>query len=1188
MVVAPSMKPDHARYVGLDPATGKAVPADREAMQRYISIKLASQGFQVPDDNKDNILDMAGDLFRVYREQSRLLESHLCPIDQRIQAFLDDALSSTGEKVRLPAKTLCVDRYGLAREMCLPPGKHEFHNSEIGTYRLSNGILHNPLMDKRTTKKTFHVAEYGLPIPGDKVAVPLITYARLLKAAFNPPSDLNQIPYTNDWDSPAETMTTLHVRPLVCPEVPGVNAEKRLEIVYFVPGGCLANLDFVESIFGNAGDPSLPENDAGLDTAHWTGTTGCVVLAPHLRKMKKKDLGLPHVDEATEKQKENNMAWSDPDELYQGGKPFKITLRDERGIMVTILADNYFGYCKKECKTQIGLTANIFGLAEEEHAGGALAFKAVNLGEKFHVNPRYMQITVPRDPVKDFDYTYKQALELLGDSVTVHPEGYATDKKFPFVHIIPEDADISLQTQTATYKDPNTGEPRELRVLPENVYIHPSGYKVRVSKHPKASKWLLVGTLPEPAFCHKPSTVSGGGKSEISKSLNDAVIHGPIFIGDYNEDMDLVQSIIDHDYSDCLLPEFVAQHSDPSRPILSLDRTLGSVIKLLTPDDDIYTPEHNKFVEGIPSHISAIIFAIKSCYKAEMGNDWRKFFTVDYSNGVPGHELKFEDRQLVGSYLRVGFSTGGTWRNYKLRQDFIACDKVQMEDDITASVVMPRDKIFGLPKEYDGHGSLKISQNCEWRLFQRPDDAIHPGYDKQTEIDMSSGGLLAANFHPLQKDEMKYLSEQIYFYDKFTAPMQNHMMKSIEVGGINVCSAKPRIVDGAPTKNPRYLQVRPDVAIPKDRYIAELGARLYRRISVNDAVVFPVAGVLGGRRNNPPDKLGDMPIRPLCVYNPIHYQELPELFMDYVCCVTGKSPSTTGAGSEGALSKGPFNAIGATADLNNALVSMILTGYGGFSSAAGWIGAKYRVDHDISLLVPELWCRMTPQERDPTFLIENGYLEPCEDFEYEGRTIPAHRLGYRISKRFVHYFFCRIFDNPSGVFTDEMLRPEAQDLGVYVDGIENIVQAMEKSAKIYFEDGIIEDACPPLRAVLHVMAHGHYNGKSIKDPEVRAMFTREALLKSNWYRARLAKKQTREVALWKSHVAYLESFMSRPGYEKEAERLEIAAKLEEAKKEVEVVSSPEYLESLVGTLGADLIHDGYDLVEGDVPADIKG
>jgi hypothetical protein len=130
---------------------------------------------------------------------------------------------------------------------------------------------------------------------------------------------------------------------LVCPEIPGVSTAKSSEVRFFVPGGCPANLDFVESIFGNAGDSRLPEYDAGLDTEHWTGTTGCFVLAPHLRQCLKKDVGLPHINEATEKQKATGMCWSDPSELYNDGKPFKITLRDERGIMVTILADNYFG-----------------------------------------------------------------------------------------------------------------------------------------------------------------------------------------------------------------------------------------------------------------------------------------------------------------------------------------------------------------------------------------------------------------------------------------------------------------------------------------------------------------------------------------------------------------------------------------------------------------------------------------------------------------------------------------------------------------------------------------------------------------------------------------------------------------------------------------------------------------------------
>jgi hypothetical protein len=53
-----------------------------------------------------------------------------------------------------------------------------------------------------------------------------------------------------------------------------------METRFIVPGSMVANLDFVEGIFGNAGDPYLPENDAALDPLGWTGHTGCVILAP--------------------------------------------------------------------------------------------------------------------------------------------------------------------------------------------------------------------------------------------------------------------------------------------------------------------------------------------------------------------------------------------------------------------------------------------------------------------------------------------------------------------------------------------------------------------------------------------------------------------------------------------------------------------------------------------------------------------------------------------------------------------------------------------------------------------------------------------------------------------------------------------------------------------------------------------
>ncbi len=132
-----------------------------------------------------------------------------------------------------------------------------------------------------------------------------------------------------------------------------------------------------------------------------------------------------------------------------------------------------------------------------------------------------------------------------------------------------------------------------------------------------------------------------------------------------------------------------------------------------------------------------------------------------------------------------------------------------------------------------------------------------------------------------------------------------------------VLSANPRVVDGKPSKNPRYLQKRPDLVNPRATYLAEVAARLAREIPADKPVHFPVNAVLAGRRNSPPEPEIGLPS--LAVYNPIHYQELPELFMEFISSLTGKSPSTTGFGSEGALTKSPFNALWPVVDLNNAL-----------------------------------------------------------------------------------------------------------------------------------------------------------------------------------------------------------------------------------------------------------------------------
>ena len=918
-----------------------------------------------------------------------------------------------------------------------------------------------------------------------------------------------------------------------------------MEIRFIVPGSLVSNLDFVESIFGNGGDPYLPENDAALDALHWTGHTGCVVLAPHLVGIKKKDLGLPHISEATERQRRDGMCWENEDEPYNSGSAFKITCRDRRGVMVTILADNYYGYCKKEVKTQISFAANLFGMCEEEHAGGAIAFATYVLGQEFHAGR-----TVSLKKAK-----YSDAMRLLGDLVESRPEGYAKDKRFSDIYYVPEDSVFDVLNGTIAWRrdGPDGQLDRQLTLRNHATYFLPNGFRIRLEKQAGGTAWRLVGARPRGTLCHKPCTVSGGGKSEISKSIANALLKGPVFVKDYHRDMDHVAEIFERDFSAIYrgrLPD-----ARTRRPILSPERTLGSVIQLMTPSPD-YTEEHNAWVRELPQTIRQLLFTVKRYYQPEWGNKWREHFTVDRINGFLGHELKFENQPLVSNYLRVGFDPDGSWRIYKLRPDFHPADKVAVEDDITASVVLPRKSLNDLDSEYP-NPSVKLVANCERRLFQRPDDAIRRGADRQAEADIASLGNFFSNYEPFDAGGARSLVEHVAEFDRYTEPMKQrleHFLTDPQAGYV-VSSAHPRVVNGAPSTNPRYLQPRPDLANPRDSYLAEIAARLEREIPAERPVYQPVNAVLAGRRNSPADPKSGTP--PLAVYGPVHYQELPELFMDFVASLTGKSPATTGFGSEGALTKGPFNALWPVVDLNNALVSAIVTGYAGFTTSAGYAGPNFRVDHDISLLIPEIWCRMRVHERDPEFLKVHGYLEQVCDFCLDGRAILASRLGYRITELFVDHFLGRIFETPDAVFPDSMLRPEKQDLTQFAAGVEAIVETQTRVALQYFEDGSVNAACPPLKALLHVMAHGSYEGRRVDDAEIRGLFMREAMLRSDWYRERLTVKQERDVALWTRHVAALEA---------------ACANSVEAHSQLARVCAPAYLQELEGTIGADPFH----------------
>ena len=1073
-----------------------------------VNLRLDLLGLPVPAETKDTYETRLVDpIIARQRELDRRLSHRLPAADARIQAFLDSYLQGTDTHPQLPRETFVLDQPGLARAISLPPKADTFSSEHLTSYRILNGVLHNPANDRRTTKGVFHIADGGLPVQDDKIEVPRAVFGRLLERAFQPPEDAMTLPYSAGEGQPVGCWVSLLLRPIVVPAVPGFSKQRTMETRFIAPGTLVANLDFVEGIFGNGGDPYVPEFDASLDPETWTGHTGLVVLAPHLTKLTKKELGLPRYEDATQRQRRDGQCWKDPQELYNNGGAFKCCARDERGVITTVIADNYFGYCKKEVKAQISYSANLLGLVEEEHSGGARVYPQYNLGQHYiekYGDPTYsLEEIVQRDPQR----------------FVLQPAGHVLDLENEHNVLVPSGATFSLRTATVEWTNA-AGASHVIPLLDGVKYVCPDGYQIsmlQVSQDP--ALWTLIGTTPRSTTYHKPATVSGGGKSEVSKAIQDAIISGDAFAADFDADMAQVDKILRHNYQERFVDP--ANRNEHSRSVLSDRRSIGSVIKLLTPSSD-YKDEYNQWLDSIPDYIKELTFIVKRFYQPEWGEDWLSHFTTGVVNGRKGTSLRLDGDKIRTSMLRVGYEPDGSWRLFGLRHDFYPAAKVQTEDDITASEVVPVNGGQDLSRKY--------VRNCEQLLFQRPDEAIHRGYDKQAERDMATPGTFLSNYEPLDREQAVKLVEDAVRFSQYTKPMQDILRQAAygpaDQAGYVVSSAHPRIVGGKPTKNPRYLQIRPDVAHPEATASADLGSRINARISMDAPYEQPVDVIAAGRRNNPADE----GVPPLACYAPLHYMELPELFMEFISSMTGKSPSTTGAGSEGAMTKGPFNALPSIIDLNAALLSFALTGYDGWLSSAGFVGPHVQVDHDVSMLIPEVFSRMKNGELSAKNLIAEGSLEPVRDVDINGQSVEASRLGYRMTEKFATKYFGRIFLHPHLVFTEEMLRPELQDQAVYAESIATILETHRRVAESYITDGTIVLGIPPIKGLLEIMANGKTaEGLGLHDEAFRSQFDRENILASGWYRRRLESEREAAIGFNERELASLNDFLSREG-----------------------------------------------------------
>jgi len=113
---------------------------------------LASLGHRCQLSSERGYLTVADSLLKNYSAQRQLLAEYRCPADQRIQNFLNGYLKRNGVdvEIKLPGETFNLNETGIARELSLPYDSNIYKSELVESYRLLQGVLHNPKNDRRS------------------------------------------------------------------------------------------------------------------------------------------------------------------------------------------------------------------------------------------------------------------------------------------------------------------------------------------------------------------------------------------------------------------------------------------------------------------------------------------------------------------------------------------------------------------------------------------------------------------------------------------------------------------------------------------------------------------------------------------------------------------------------------------------------------------------------------------------------------------------------------------------------------------------------------------------------------------------------------------------------------------------------------------------------------------------------
>ena len=286
--------------------------------------------------------------------------------------------------------------------------------------------------------------------------------------------------------------------------------------------------------------------------------------------------------------------------------------------MVTIIADNYYGYCKKEVKTQISYAANLYGLARRSTPAGRWRSPRYNLGDDFVAGPRAereREPSVRRGP---------RAAER--PRAAVHERLRDRRALSRTCSTCPEDMEIDIR-RAGHHLDAPGHRTQHLKLLPGKIYIHAHRLQGADGEAPGAApSWRLIGTVPRApsATSRAPSPAAARPRSARAWWTRYCPDRSTSGLRRGHASWSRRSSTATTTTPGC-------RSCGPRRArAVAADPLARALARLRDQAADAppaeYTDEYNAWLERIPNHIYPLVFIIKRFYQPEWGDDWREPF----------------------------------------------------------------------------------------------------------------------------------------------------------------------------------------------------------------------------------------------------------------------------------------------------------------------------------------------------------------------------------------------------------------------------------------------------------------------------------------------------------------------------------------------------------------------------------